>query len=92
LLDEKGIPYHYRDYVKNPLNEGEIREVLRKLGVPARDVLRTRNPMGLTGDEPEEELIAAMARQPNLLQRPIGILGERAVVGRPAERLLDLVD
>jgi arsenate reductase len=92
LLDEKGIPYHYRDYVKNPLNEGEIREVLRKLGVPARDVLRTRNPMGLKGDEPEEELIAAMARHPNLLQRPIGILGERAVVGRPAERLLDLVD
>lgn len=96
MLDEKGIPYHYRDYVKNPLNEEEIREVLRKLGVPAREVLRTKNPsftgMGLTGDEPEEELIAAMARHPNLLQRPIGILGERAVVGRPAERLLDLVD
>lgn len=96
MLDEKGIPYHYRDYVKNPLNEGEIREVLRKLGVPAREVLRTKamssTGMGLTGDEPEEELIAAMARHPNLLQRPIGILGERAVVGRPAERLLDLVD
>jgi arsenate reductase len=90
LLDEKGIPYRYREYTREPLSEKEIHDVLRRLSLAARDVLR-KNDMGLTGDEPEAELIAAMARQPTLLQRPIGVLGERAVVGRPAERLLELV-
>lgn len=94
MLDEKGIPYHYRDYVREPLGEAEIRDVLACLGVPAREVLRKKDPafqsLGLTGDEPEADLIAAMARHPTLLQRPIGVAGSRAVVGRPPEALLEL--
>jgi arsenate reductase len=92
LLDEKGIAYRYRDYVREPLTEAEIRDVLARLDVPAREVLRRKDPafQGLTGAEPDAELIAAMARHPTLLQRPIGVLGERAVVGRPPERLLEL--
>lgn len=94
MLDEKGIPYRYRDYVKEPLSADEVREVLRLLGLPARDVLRTKDPLvrllGLTGDEPEDELIALLAQHPTLLQRPIGRLPDRAVVGRPPERLLEL--
>jgi arsenate reductase len=58
-------------------------------------MLRTKDPnvkeLGLTGDEPDAKLIAAMARHPALLQRPIGIVGDRAMVGRPPERLLELV-
>ena len=46
---------------------------------------------GLTGEETTETLIAAMAENPKLLQRPIGVVGERAVVGRPVEALLELV-
>lgn len=93
MLDEKGIEYRYREYTQDPLSEKEIRDVLRKLGLPAKDVLRMKEAreMALTGEEPEAELIAAMARQPTLLQRPIGIVGGRAVVGRPPERLLELV-
>ena len=92
MLDEKGIEYRYREYTQDPLSEKEIRDVLRKLGLPAKDVLRRKEAReaGLTGEEPEAELIAAMARQPTLLQRPIGIVGGRAVVGRPPERLLEL--
>ena len=94
MLDEKGIEYRYRDYVKNPLTEAEIRDVLQRLGLRAREVLRTKDAafqdLGLTGDEPEDRLIAEMARRPTLLQRPIGVKGERAVVGRPPERLLEL--
>jgi arsenate reductase len=94
LLDEKGIEYRYRDYVREPLSEQEIREVLRLLGVPARAVLRTKDAafteLGLTGEEPEERLIELMARHPTLLQRPIGVAGGRAVVGRPPEALLEL--
>ena len=94
MLDEKGIEYRYRDYVKNPLTEAEIRDVLRRLGLRPKDVLRTKDAafqeLGLTGDEPDGRLIAEMARRPTLLQRPIGVKGERAVVGRPPERLLEL--
>jgi arsenate reductase len=96
LLDEKSIEYRYRDYVKNPLSEAEIRNVLSLLGLRPRDVLRTKDPavkeLGLTGDEPDARLIAAMAEHPTLLQRPIGVEGDRAVVGRPPERLLELVE
>lgn len=95
MLDEKGIEYRYRDYVKNPLSEAEIRDVLGRLGLRPKDVLRSKDAafqtLGLTGDEPDEDLFAAMARHPTLLQRPIGIAGDRAVVGRPPERLLELV-
>ncbi len=96
MLDEKGIPYRYRDYVKNPLSEAEIRGVLKRLGLRAKDVLRTKDPafqqLRLTGGEPDAELMAAMAKHPTLLQRPIGVEGGRAVVGRPPERLLELVE
>lgn len=92
MLDEKGIPYRYREYTREPLTESEIREVLRLLGVPARDLLRTRDAAYavLTGGETEEELIRAMAEHPTLVQRPIGRLPGKAVLGRPPERLLDL--
>ena len=57
--------------------------------------LRTRDPAfkehGLTGDEPASRLVSLMARHPTLLQRPIGVLGSKAVIGRPPSNLLDLV-
>lgn len=95
MLDEKAVPYRYREYTKEPLQQSEIREILRALGIPARELLRTRDAawaqLGLTGDEPEDVLIRAMAEHPTLIQRPIGRLAGRAVLGRPPERLLELV-
>ena len=94
MLEEKGIEYRYRDYVKNPLTETEIRDVLRRLDLRPKDVLRTKDPafkeLGLTGQEPDDRLIREMADHPTLLQRPIGVKGKKAVVGRPPERLLEL--
>ena len=96
MLDEKAIPYRYREYTREPLTEGEIREILRLLGIPARDLLRTKDPayaeLGLAGEAPDDELIHAMARHPTLVQRPIGRLRGKAVVGRPPERLLELIE
>jgi arsenate reductase len=45
----------------------------------------------LTGAESDEELIGLMAENPRLLQRPIGVMGDKAVVGRPVEALLELL-
>jgi arsenate reductase (glutaredoxin) len=95
LLDEKAIPYRYREYTREPLTEGEIRGILRLLGISARDLLRTKDPayaeLGLAG-ESDDELIRAMAHHPTLVQRPIGRLPGKAVLGRPPERLLELVE
>jgi arsenate reductase len=94
LLNEHGIEYTYREYRQDPLSTTEIRDVLKKLGLSARDVLRTRDKafteLGLTGNEPDSTLVGHMAEHPTLLQRPIGIKGKRAVVGRPPEGLLEL--
>jgi arsenate reductase len=53
---------------------------------------RAYRELGLTGAEVEEKLIALMSSHPTLLERPIGMVGNRAVVGRPPERLLTLLD
>ena len=74
----------------------EIRSVLRVLEVGAKDLLRKNDPafkaLGLTGQEDDDSLIEYMAANPTLLQRPIGRYEGRAVVGRPPENLLTLVD
>jgi arsenate reductase len=95
LLDEHGASYRYREYRTEPLTESELRGVLAMLGLPASAVLRKNDKankeLGLTGREPEDVLIAHMAQHPTLLQRPIGIAGGRAALGRPIENLLTLV-
>lgn len=93
MLKEHGIEHTYREYTKQPLSVAELRSVLAKLGVGPRDVLRKRDATkaGLTGEESDESLIALMAENPRLLQRPIGVVEDRAAVGRPPEALLTLV-
>jgi arsenate reductase len=96
LLKEEGIPFTNREYTKDPLSEAELREVFAKLGARPKDLLRPRDKaygeLGLTGDESDDTLFAHMAAHPTLVQRPIGILGDRAVIGRPHTELLKLVN
>ena len=93
MLNENGIAHTYREYTKDPLSQEEIRSVLNKLGVGPRDVLRKRDATkaGLTGNETDDQLIALMADNPRLLERPIGVVDDRAAVGRPPDNLLTLV-
>jgi arsenate reductase len=96
LLDEHGVEYESIDYHRSGIEEGELRELLRKTGGTPRDVLRTREPLvaELGLDAPgvtDEELIAQMTLHPELLQRPIVVNGERAVLARPVERALELL-
>ena len=95
MLDKKGIKYRYREYTREPLSKKELEQIFDMLGVEPLALLRKRDAaykeLGLTGEESASALIAHMAEHPTLLQRPIGVCGERAVVGRPPERLLELV-
>ena len=96
MLEENGVEYEYRDYKKDPLSEAEIRSVLAMLEVAPAGVLRRRDrayrELELNGTEADAQLIAWMVSHPTLLERPIGIVGKRAVLGRPPERLLTLLD
>jgi arsenate reductase len=95
LLKENDVPFEYREYRENPLSVDEIRDILDRLGLGARALLRRGDAVAkqleLTGDEPEERLIELMSENPTLLQRPIGRYEGRVEVGRPPSRLLDLV-
>lgn len=94
LLKEHGVAYRYREYTEEPLSADEVSAVLAKLGKSAQQMLRRNDAafkeLGLTGNESQQALVALMAKHPTLLQRPIGIVGNKAVVGRPVENLLEL--
>jgi len=92
LLNDNGIEHTYREYTADPLSEAELRDVFSKLGMTPRELLRKRDASkaGLSGDETDEDLIRLMAENPRLLQRPIGVVGGKAAVGRPVENLLGL--
>ena len=97
LLEERGIDFERVDYHVEPLTEGQIRELVRKTGRPARELFRAREPvyaeLGLADREPDDdEAIALMAAHPELMQRPVIVRGDRAVLGRPVERVLELLD
>ena len=89
MLNDRGVSYTLREYTADPLTQDELRDVLNKLDIPARDLLRMREAKkhDLSGEEPEDELIARMASNPKLVSRPIAVDGERAMIARPAETL-----
>ena len=95
MLKKEDVAYRYRDYRDEPLSATEIRALLKKLGVGPADLLRRKDAaykkLKLTGKETAARLVKLMADNPTLLQRPIGIRGKKAVVGRPPEKLLELV-
>ena len=94
MLDDEGVDYVYREYTQEPLSKAELERVLGALGLQARQVLRKNDKaykeLGLTGEEKTAELVKLMAEHPTLVQRPIGVVGDRAAVGRPIENLLEL--
>ena len=97
LLTERGIDFDRVNYHVEPLPEERIRELLGKAGIGPRDALRTREPAYAElalgeRDVGDDELIALMAARPELLQRPIVERGDRAVLARPPERVLELLD
>lgn len=94
MLEEKGLEYRYREYTKEPLDRDELVKVLGLLQVGPKALLRKNDRAykenGLNGQESDETLIDFMVQFPTLLQRPIGVLGDKAVIGRPIENLLEL--
>jgi len=95
LLEENGIEADIVKYLESEPNEDEIREVLKKLNISAKELLRVDEEqakmLNLKDVEDEGVIIRAMSRFPKLIQRPIVIKGDKAVLGRPPEKVLELI-
>lgn len=96
LLRERGVEPDIVAYLETPPSVPELRALLDKLGLPARALLRTGEAeyaeLGLADETiGEDRLLAAMSAHPRLIERPILVVGDRAVIGRPPERVLELL-
>ena len=96
LLRESGIPFEKVNYYVEPLSRKKLTELLRKMKLKPRDLLRkgeaVYKELGLANDEfSDSELIGLMIEHPDLLQRPIVERGDRAVLGRPTENVKALL-
>lgn len=96
LLAERGVEADYIRYLDYAPSRRDLEEVLTKLGTDdPREMIRTKEPVyaELALDSADRDgLLDAMATHPVLIQRPIVIHGDRAVIARPPERLLELLD
>ena len=96
LLEERGIAFVERRYLEDPLSRGELEDLERRLARPPSEWVRRGEDAyaqaGLDASSDASALLGAMAAHPILMERPIAIRGERAVVGRPPENVLELVD
>lgn len=95
LLTEKGIDFETIEYLKPPLNKEELTDILTKLNIPAQDLIRKGEAdfkEHFKGKElSEEQWIEAMIKFPKLIERPIVVKGDKAVVGRPIEKVIELL-
>lgn len=95
LVREAGVELPVREYLSDPLSAGELRRLVQLLGVRPIDIARRGEPqfsaLGLGDATPDEEVLRALAEHPILVERPIVVRGGRAVVGRPPEKVRELL-
>jgi arsenate reductase len=93
LLAERGVDFERVEYHVEGLEESELRVLLAKAGIPPSAALRMREEgaAALVAAGDEDAIVAAMVARPELLQRPIVVNGERAVLARPIERVLEIL-
>jgi arsenate reductase len=96
LLRESGIPFEKVNYYIEPLTKKKLTELIRKMNVKPRDLLRKGETIYkeldlASKDLSDAELIGLMVEHPDLLQRPIVERGDRAVLGRPTENVKELL-
>ncbi|MEP6847379.1 MAG: ArsC/Spx/MgsR family protein [Acidobacteriota bacterium] len=95
LFEEKGIDWKKVNYFIEPFTENKLRGLLKKTGLKPFEVLRRAEPdyklAGIDKDSSDKDVIAAMVKYPNIIQRPIVEVGDKAVLARPIEKALEII-
>jgi arsenate reductase len=95
LVRGAGLELPVREYLQDPLTLEELRRLVQLLGVRPIAIARRGEPqfetLGLSDATPDEEVLRALAEHPILVERPIVVRGDRAVVGRPPERVREIL-
>ena len=96
LLRESGVDFEKVNYYNQPLTKKKLTELIRKMKIKPRDLLRSSEAvyreLGLgKGEFSDDEIISLMVKHPDLIQRPIVERGSRAVLGRPVENVKSLL-
>ena len=95
-LQEAGVDFEAVNYYVDPIPKSKLRELLRKMGLPARQLLRTKEEIYKKlrlgeRDLTDDQIVDLMVTHPDLIQRPIVEKGSRAILARPAERLKEIL-
>ena len=95
-LKEAGVDFDAVNYYTDPIPAAKLKDLLRKMNMSARELLRrnedTYRQLGLAErDLSEDELVDLMVQHPDLIQRPIVEKGAKAILARPAERLKEIL-
>lgn len=96
LLEQRGLAPTVVRYLETPLDATQLQRLLGKLGISARQLLRTGEEeytaLNLADSSlSEEQLIAAIAGHPKLMERPILETADKAIIGRPPENVLEIL-
>ncbi|MAU38239.1 MAG: arsenate reductase (glutaredoxin) [Rhizobiales bacterium TMED94] len=96
ILNKKKLDIDIIEYLKSPLECSEISSLLKKLGYTARDLLRRgediyKNKKLSDKSLTDDFLIDIMSKNPILIERPIVVCNDKAVIGRPPEKVLDIL-
>jgi arsenate reductase len=96
LLEERGIQPRIVKYLETPPDHATLKSLLQRLGMKPRDLMRKKEKeykaLGL--DDPnlsDDELIDAMVKHPRLIERPIVVAGDKVALGRPPEKVLEIL-
>jgi len=96
LIESKGFSPEIVEYLKQPPDARQLEQLLDLLGLEPRELMRTNEAvykeLGLAEVTDDEALVRAMVENPILIQRPIVIKDGRAVIGRPPERVVSILE
>ncbi len=95
ILEDKGVEFETIEYLKTPPTQKEIKGLLKMLGMKAQDIVRKGEPLYKEkfADKKlsESEWVKALAENPILIERPIIVKGNKAIIGRPPEKVLEFL-
>tara|TARA_Y100000588_G_scaffold389601_1_gene492829 strand:+ start:6951 stop:7292 length:342 start_codon:yes stop_codon:yes gene_type:complete len=95
LLEESGEKFEVVKYLEEPINEKELNTIISKLGIKPIDLIRTNESIWKSEYKgkklTDQQTIEAMVKYPKLIERPIVVNNNKAVIGRPKELILDII-